>query len=75
MAAADQAALNKCPRTDCKVLVSFVNSCGAIAYNPGTRQYWGGSGATETEAENSAISHAGGGNWITWVCTTRYSTT
>ncbi len=70
--AANQGAMSRCPRSDCKVLVGFVNSCGAVAYNPNTNQYWGGRGATETAAENDAISNAGGGHWIAWVCTTRY---
>jgi hypothetical protein len=51
--------------------VAFVNGCGAIAYNPNTNKYWGGRGDTRTEAEKNAISNAGGGRWITWVCTTR----
>lgn len=70
-AAADQKALDACPRSDCKVLTHFVNSCGAIAYNPNTNVYWGGNGATPAEAVNNAIANAGGGRWITWVCTTR----
>lgn len=70
--AARQGALNSCPGT-CKVLVTFANSCGAVAYNPDTHHYWGGQGASQTAAENSAIAHAGGGRWITAVCTTRYT--
>jgi hypothetical protein len=70
-AVAKRRALNECSRSSCKVLVTFVNSCGAIAYNPNTNRYWGGRGATRTEAEKDAISNAGGGHWITWVCTTR----
>lgn len=70
-ASARQRALNECPRSGCKVLVVFVNGCGAIAYNPRTNRYWGGNGDTRTEAENDAISNAGGGHWTTWVCTTR----
>ena len=70
-AAAERRALSQCPRSNCKVLVVFVNSCGAIAYNPRTNRYWGGRGATRTAAERNAISNAGGGHWITWVCTTR----
>jgi len=72
LSAADQGALSKCSGSDCKVLVDFVNSCGAVAYNSSTNRYWGGQGATATEAENDAISRAGGGRWITYVCTTRY---
>lgn len=70
-AAAEKRALNECPRSHCKVLVGFMNSCGAVAYNPRTNRYWGGRGATKTAAEKDAISNAGGGHWITWVCTTR----
>jgi hypothetical protein len=70
-AEARAAALNSCNRSDCKVLASFVNSCGAVAYNPGTGSYHGGSGATEGEATRNAVARAGGGRWITWVCTTR----
>jgi hypothetical protein len=70
-AAARRRALNECPRSGCKVLVVFVNGCGAIAYNPRTNRYWGGQGGTRTAAERDAISNAGGGHWTTWVCTTR----
>jgi uncharacterized protein DUF4189 len=70
-AGAERRALNECPRSGCKVLVTFVNSCGAIAYNSATRRYWGGRGTTRTAAQRDAISNAGGGRWITWVCTTR----
>lgn len=66
--AADRAALDGCPRSDCKAVVDFANACGAIAYNPGTGVYWGGRGDTATEAENSAISNAGGGRWIVYQC-------
>ncbi|WP_308206988.1 DUF4189 domain-containing protein [Actinoallomurus rhizosphaericola] len=69
--AAKRRALNECPRSGCKVLTTFVNSCGAVAYNSRTNRYWGGQGATRTAAEKDAISNAGGGHWITWVCTTR----
>ncbi|MEU9118854.1 DUF4189 domain-containing protein [Streptomyces sp. NPDC048506] len=72
VSAADQGALSRCSGVGCKVLVSFVNGCGAIAFNPNTNQYWGGRGDTATEAEQNAISHAGGGRWLTYVCTTRY---
>ena len=68
-ATADQLALDKCPRSNCKVLTTFVNGCGAVAYNPQNNMYWGGSGATAVEAQNSAIARAGGGHWIVWQCT------
>ncbi|MFJ5032825.1 DUF4189 domain-containing protein [Streptomyces sp. NPDC088560] len=70
--AAQQGALTRCPDSGCKVLTTFVNGCGAIAYNTDSGQYWGGHGATEYAAENDAIANAGGGRWITAVCTTRY---
>ncbi|MFB7630104.1 DUF4189 domain-containing protein [Streptomyces sp. NPDC056149] len=72
MSGASQGALSRCSSysTGCKVLTAFENKCGAFAYNSATRQYWGGSGATRAEAESNAISHAGGGRWITSVCTT-----
>lgn len=70
--AAQNAALNNCPG-NCKVLVTFVNSCGAVAYNSNANRYWGGKGDSEAEAENDAISNAGGGRWIAVVCTTRYT--
>jgi hypothetical protein len=70
-AVAKRRALSECPRSSCKVLVSFVNGCGAIAYNPHTNMYWGGHGGTRTAAEKDAISNAGGGHWTAWVCTTR----
>ncbi|MFJ5673716.1 DUF4189 domain-containing protein [Streptomyces sp. NPDC093097] len=70
---AGQAALSRCSSSSgCKVLTVFVNGCGSVAYNSTTRRYWGGRGATATEAESNAISHAGGGRWITWVCTAHY---
>lgn len=72
-AAARQRALKACPASGCKVLTTFVNGCGAVAYNPKTNRYWGGSGATRAAAQKDAISNAGGGRTITWVCTTRYS--
>ncbi|WP_345434222.1 DUF4189 domain-containing protein [Actinoallomurus vinaceus] len=68
---AQRRAMNECPRSSCKVLTTFVNGCGAIAYNSRTNRYWGGHGDTRSEAERNAISNAGGGRWTTWVCTTR----
>lgn len=70
-AAARRRALNECTGSGCKILIEFVNGCGAIAYNPSTNMYWGGRGDTKSEAKRNAISHAGGGHWTTWVCTTR----
>ncbi|WP_084219629.1 DUF4189 domain-containing protein [Spirillospora albida] len=70
-AAARRRALNECPTSGCKVLTTFVDGCGAVAFNPRTNKYWGGSGKTRSAATSDAISNAGGGRWITWVCTTR----
>ncbi|WP_165488458.1 DUF4189 domain-containing protein [Actinomadura formosensis] len=70
-AAARRRALNECPTSGCKVLTTFVNGCGAVAYNPRTNKYWGGHGDTRSEAQRNAISNAGGGRWTVWVCTTR----
>lgn len=69
---AESGAMSRCSGSGCKVLTSFANGCGAIAYNSSTRQYWGGHGATPVEATNNAMSNAGGGRWITYACTTRY---
>lgn len=70
-AGARSRALNECPASGCKVLVTFVNGCGAVAFNSSTNRYWGGHGDTQSEAENNAIANAGGGSTKTWVCTTR----
>lgn len=70
-AAAERRARKVCPRSNCKVLTTFVNGCGAIAYNSRTNKYWGGQGSTRAAAKKNAISNAGGGRTITWVCTTR----
>ncbi|QKW34613.1 DUF4189 domain-containing protein [Actinomadura sp. NAK00032] len=69
--AARRRALNECPTSGCKVLTTFVNGCGAVAYNSRTNKYWGGHGSTKAAAQRNAISNAGGGRWIAWVCTTR----
>ncbi|MFC6880016.1 DUF4189 domain-containing protein [Actinomadura yumaensis] len=69
--AARRRALAQCPGSGCKVLTTFVNGCGAVAYNSRTSKYWGGHGDTRAEAQRNAISNAGGGRWVTWVCTTR----
>ncbi|MFJ4677964.1 DUF4189 domain-containing protein [Kitasatospora sp. NPDC088783] len=67
--AAQQRAMSECPGTDCKVLTAFSDGCGAVAYNPTARHYWGGHGKTRAEAQQAAIANAGGGTWIAWVCT------
>ena len=68
--AARQHALSSCPGS-CKVLTTFVNGCGAIVYNSATNNYWGGHGRTPAEAQRNARANAGGGQQVTWVCTTR----
>lgn len=70
-AGARSRALSECSGPGCKVLVEFVNSCGAVAYNSATNRYWGGHGSTKAAAKSNAIANAGGGRWIAWVCTTR----
>ncbi|RAY12749.1 hypothetical protein DPM19_24490 [Actinomadura craniellae] len=70
-AEAERRALRECPRSNCKILTVFVNGCGAVAYNSRTNRYWGGQGSSRTAAQRNAISNAGGGRSITWVCTTR----
>lgn len=71
MSAARRRALNECKASSCKVLTTFVNSCGAVAFNSRTNRYWGGRGSTKAAAQRDAIDNAGGGRWIAWVCTTR----
>ncbi|MFA1540988.1 DUF4189 domain-containing protein [Actinomadura monticuli] len=70
MSAAKRRALNECSGS-CKVLTTFVNGCGAVAYNSRTNRYWGGHGSTRAAAQRNALSNAGGGRTVTWVCTTR----
>lgn len=69
---AKQRALRACNRSSCKVLTTFVNSCGAVAYNSRTNMYWGGHGSTPARAKRDAISNAGGGRWVAYQCTARY---
>ncbi|MEV0624754.1 DUF4189 domain-containing protein [Nonomuraea wenchangensis] len=70
-AAAKRRALRECGRSSCKVLVTFVNGCGAVAYNARRNVYWGGRGSTPARAKRNAIANAGGGRWIAYQCTTR----
>ncbi|MFI8853751.1 protein kinase [Streptomyces sp. NPDC053499] len=69
--AAEQGAMSRCTGPSCKVLVSFANGCGAVAYNPNSNHYWGGSGSTRAAAERSALGRAGGGRTVAWACTRR----
>ncbi|MGC4932466.1 DUF4189 domain-containing protein [Gordonia sp. DT30] len=63
---ASSAALNACGY-GCKVVVSFVNGCGAVASSP---SYWGyGRGPSLYSAQSNALYSAGGGEIYTWVCT------
>ena len=69
--AAADAALSICYQSDCKVAVTFVNGCGAIAESP---NYWGyGRGSSLAEASAHARYNAGGGYIYDWVCTSGHS--
>ncbi|MER6174165.1 DUF4189 domain-containing protein [Streptosporangium sp. NPDC001681] len=70
--AARKRALKACGRSSCKVLTTFVNGCGAVAYNSRRNVYWGGRGSTAAKAKRNAIANAGGGRWVAYQCTTRY---
>ncbi|WP_139140946.1 protein kinase domain-containing protein [Streptomyces oceani] len=70
--AAKSGALSQCSGTNCKVVTTFHNGCGAVAYNESTRYYHGGSGDTAAEAKRDAQNNVGGGRVVTWACTTRY---
>ncbi|MGI5285039.1 DUF4189 domain-containing protein [Nonomuraea polychroma] len=72
VAAAKKRALRECRRSSCKVLTTFVNGCGAVAYNSRRNVYWGGRGSTPARAKRNAIANAGGGRWIAYQCTKRY---
>jgi hypothetical protein len=64
-AAAQQAALNACGFSDCKVLVTF-DACGAVAANGFVQA--GGYGPNLNAAMQNALNAVGGG-WIeNWVC-------
>ncbi|MBF8188881.1 DUF4189 domain-containing protein [Nonomuraea sp. K274] len=71
VASAKRRALKECGRSTCKVLVTFVNGCGAVAYNSRKNVYWGGRGSTPARAKRNAIANAGGGRWIAYQCTRR----
>ncbi|MFI6326293.1 DUF4189 domain-containing protein [Nonomuraea sp. NPDC050556] len=71
-ASARKRALRSCGRSSCKVLTTFVNGCGAVAYNADTNMYWGGRGSTPARAKRNAIANAGGGRWVAYQCTDRY---
>lgn len=65
-AEASNAALDACGY-GCKVVVQFVNGCGAVASSP---SYWGyGRGPSLYSAQSNALYAAGGGDIYTWVCT------
>jgi hypothetical protein len=71
-AAARKRAVRECGRSSCKVLTTFVNGCGAVAYNSRRNVYWGGRGSTPARAKRNAVANAGGGRWIAYQCTKRY---
>ncbi|WP_262491102.1 DUF4189 domain-containing protein [Mycobacterium simiae] len=62
---ADQVALGRCGEQDCKVIVGF-RLCGAVAYDGST--YVGGSGATRSAAEASALNSLPGGKIVNFGC-------
>jgi hypothetical protein len=70
VSAAKRRALRECG-SGCKVLVTFVNGCGAVAYNSRRNVYWGGRGSTPARAKRNAVANAGGGRWIAYQCTRR----
>ncbi|GAA3443369.1 DUF4189 domain-containing protein [Planomonospora venezuelensis] len=70
-ATAKRRALRECGHSSCKVLTTFVNGCGAVAYNSKRNVYWGGRGSTPARAKRNAIANAGGGRWIAYQCTKR----
>ncbi|MEV0611970.1 DUF4189 domain-containing protein [Nonomuraea sp. NPDC050404] len=72
LSAAKRRALKECGRSSCKVLTTFVNGCGAVAYNSRRNIYWGGRGSTPAKAKRNAVANAGGGRWIVYQCTKRY---
>ncbi|RII20766.1 Serine/threonine-protein kinase AfsK [Streptomyces sp. YIM 130001] len=69
--AAEQAAMNNCSGSTCKILASFNNGCGAVVHNSATRRYSGGYGDSRGEAQRAAMNRAGAGRYITSACTTR----
>ncbi|MEV4359349.1 DUF4189 domain-containing protein [Nonomuraea sp. NPDC004186] len=72
LASAKRRALRECGRSSCKVLVTFVNGCGAVAYNSRRNVFWGGRGSTPARAKRNAVANAGGGRWIAYQCTRRW---
>ncbi|KPN45923.1 DUF4189 domain-containing protein [Mycobacterium intracellulare] len=64
-AQAEQVALEKCGRKDCKLVITF-QRCGAVAYDGST--YQGGSGFALSVAENDALERLGGGKIVNWAC-------
>ncbi|WP_209238473.1 protein kinase domain-containing protein [Streptomyces oryzae] len=69
--AAERGAMSRCSGPGCKILVSFHDGCGAVAYNPNTNRYVGALGTTRAGAEQAALSRAGGGRPVAWACTRR----
>ncbi|MFM9376505.1 DUF4189 domain-containing protein [Gordonia sp. VNK21] len=68
---AANAAQGACGYTDCRVVTTFVNGCGAIASSP---SYWGYGRAPDLwTAQSYALSAAGGGYIYDWVCTSGHS--
>lgn len=52
------------------VLATFANGCGAISYSPSTGTYWGGNGASLSEAQNDSLARNYGDAYVDyWACT------
>ena len=73
-ASAEEAALRNCNDADCRLVLWFVNACGALAIGDGYA--WGaGWASSQSEAENIAMSYcnreAQGCSIARWVCTSR----
>ncbi|MDL9937523.1 DUF4189 domain-containing protein [Gordonia sp. ABSL1-1] len=77
--AANRAAWNECPRTDCKVVATFANGCGAVIKHTdywgfgseGGSKFQGGIGRTQRAAIADAQRRARGGSFVVGGCTIR----
>ena len=71
--AAKTEALNQCAHPRCEVVISFSNSCGALARRPahGTKGYSSATGATRQEAETKALRKCAAKDCevAAWACT------
>ncbi|MFT4086835.1 MAG: DUF4189 domain-containing protein [Gordonia sp. (in: high G+C Gram-positive bacteria)] len=68
---AQNAAMSVCGYSDCKIVVTMVNGCGAIAKGS---DYWGyGWAPSLYRAQSNALYYSGGGYVYDWVCTSGHS--